>query len=60
MRVRCIPALCGLAAAALLAACGTNGVHAGTTDARARSADQGSGNGGDRRPRHGPPHREVD
>ncbi|MGA9359194.1 MAG: hypothetical protein WBW75_14640 [Mycobacterium sp.] len=31
MRVRCIPALCGLAAAALLAACGTNGVHAGTT-----------------------------
>ena len=31
MRVRCIPALRGLAAAALLAACGTNGVHAGTT-----------------------------
>jgi hypothetical protein len=31
MGVRCIPALCGLAAAALLAACGTNGVHAGTT-----------------------------
>jgi hypothetical protein len=31
VRVRCIPALCGLAAAALLAACGTNGVHAGTT-----------------------------
>ena len=31
MRVRCIPALCGLAAATLLAACGTNGVHAGRT-----------------------------
>jgi hypothetical protein len=31
MRVRHIPALCGLAATALLAACGTNGVHAGTT-----------------------------
>ena len=31
MRVRSIPALCGVAAAALLAACGTNGVHAGTT-----------------------------
>ncbi len=31
MRVRCIPALCGLAAAALLAACATNGIHAGTT-----------------------------
>ena len=31
MRVRCIPALCGLAAAALLAACATNGVHARTT-----------------------------
>jgi len=31
MGVRCIPTLCGLAAAALLAACGTNGVHAGTT-----------------------------
>lgn len=31
MRVRCIPALCGLAAVALLAACDTNGVHAGTT-----------------------------
>ncbi|MGO9153573.1 hypothetical protein [Mycobacterium sp.] len=31
MRVRCTPALCGLAAAALLAACATNGIHAGTT-----------------------------
>ena len=30
MRVLCIPALCGLTAAALLAACGTNGVRAGT------------------------------
>ena len=29
--VRCIPASCGLAAAALLAACGTNGGQAGTT-----------------------------
>ena len=31
MGVRCIPALSGLAAAALLAACATNGIHAGTT-----------------------------
>jgi hypothetical protein len=31
MRVRSIPALCGLSAAALLAACATNGIHAGTT-----------------------------
>jgi hypothetical protein len=31
MRVRSIPALCGLSVAALLAACATNSVHAGTT-----------------------------
>jgi len=31
MRVRSIPALCGLSAAALLAGCATNGIHAGTT-----------------------------
>jgi hypothetical protein len=31
MRVRRIPALCGLSAAALLAGCATNGIHAGTT-----------------------------
>jgi hypothetical protein len=31
MGLRCIPALCALAAATLLAACGTSGVHAGTT-----------------------------
>jgi hypothetical protein len=31
MRVRSIPALCGLSAAAVLAGCATNGIHAGTT-----------------------------
>ena len=31
MRVRSVPALCGLSAIALLAACATNGIHAGTT-----------------------------
>jgi hypothetical protein len=31
MRMRCIPAACGLAAAALLAACATNEIHAGST-----------------------------
>jgi hypothetical protein len=38
MRVRCIPAVCGLAAAALVAACTTNGVHAGTTTSPAPAA----------------------
>ena len=33
MRVRCIPALCGLSAAALLVSCATNSIHAGTTGA---------------------------
>jgi hypothetical protein len=33
MRVRSIPALCGLSAAALLASCATNSIHAGTTGA---------------------------
>jgi hypothetical protein len=33
MRVRCIPALCGLSAVALLVSCATNSIHAGSTGA---------------------------
>jgi hypothetical protein len=41
MRVRSIPALCGLSAATLLAACASSGIHAGTTARPAPPAPTG-------------------